>query len=1100
MFGYIVKVCLLWSHVYMTCSAFNVEDRIPIIKQGPKQSLFGLAVEQHYTTENPSSLNDITFLVGAPKAAAASDENLNLQNPGALFQCSISSQRQCQRVKVNLGRQSFEVNNSNSWLGVAVKSQKPGGLVAVCAHRFTIRGGSANKVVWEAGVGRCYLLDRNLNEVDFPGIIQPCVGKVGSEGTYSEESYGYCQAGASCVFADNIGEEIGIGMPGTELWRGEIYTYELSTSEFFPDFIFSNAGINKQQVDHYSYVGYSIAAGFHDLLKKSGEPLFAAGAPRGGNVGQVVVFQKITTKNEIKHNVTAILHGEVVGSAFGHAVEIVDVTGDSKSDLIIGAPHYYDRVNKTGGAIYVYVNKGLGKHKLGPAADVVVYGEPDSAFGSSITTLGDINMDGFNDIAIGAPGADQGIGRVYIFHGTRSGVIVEPAQIISGQRLYLTDSFSVRGFGYALSGGLDMDLNGYPDLIVGSLSDAAFLYRCRPIVNVTGSISASNDKININLNAQYNPNIVTIDVSKPPKKFVSFNTTICLSYTALPLTFDEPVDITYTVKLDVNNLDNEFMSRVSFSPLSKIAIKSGTLKLHSQTKNIRTCETFSVYLDNEMQDKLSPFVLSLSYDVVNKTITDNTDLTSLNQYPIFNKNLENIVFAQVGISKNCGEDEICESDLRMNVQYMVWLNGKSNFEPLPVENGTPVLYAGTEKKIGIKANISNAGEDAHQAKLNIVFPDSLTYDGVNGLSSQNCKPSVQNNTLIVCELGNPFRKGNQVSLLIRFLYDESLYDVNQFSVSMGLETSSVQPQLFNHSYAVAVLVQAKLTIDGYAAADQIPFGGKIVGESAVRAPQDVGLYVNYEYEIENSGDLHTGPVVATINWPYAISNGKWLFYLLEYQVTGKSFQNDAVCNVLPDQLDPLNIKEKQVEFQSNSRLKREVAQSVTEEELPHQSASVLDSNNPNVELLCPDTARCLKITCSLGIMPRQTKLFLNITGVVWNATLLEEFNGTARVRVFSTAGVFVNRTNILYASSSVLNDTIITTLLSEVITAEEYRVEWWIVVVAVLAGVLLLIFIVLIMYKCGFFKRRRNNSDYHKARQYKQASRKADEYSDQLVY
>jgi len=42
------------------------------------------------------------------------------------------------------------------------------------------------------------------------------------------------------------------------------------------------------------------------------------------------------------------------------------------------------------------------------------------------------------------------------------------------------------------------------------------------------------------------------------------------------------------------------------------------------------------------------------------------------------------------------------------------------------------------------------------------------------------------------------------------------------------------------SYAVAVAVQAQLTIEGYSTRDQMPFGGDAVGESAVMEPEDAG--------------------------------------------------------------------------------------------------------------------------------------------------------------------------------------------------------------------------------------------------------------------
>lgn len=39
------------------------------------------------------------------------------------------------------------------------------------------------------------------------------------------------------------------------------------------------------------------------------------------------------------------------------------------------------------------------------------------------------------------------------------------------------EAVDIKSFGYSLSGGLDVDGNQYPDLLVGSLADTAALFR-----------------------------------------------------------------------------------------------------------------------------------------------------------------------------------------------------------------------------------------------------------------------------------------------------------------------------------------------------------------------------------------------------------------------------------------------------------------------------------------------------------------------------------------------------------------------------------------------------------------------------------------------
>ena len=51
-------------------------------------------------------------------------------------------------------------------------------------------------------------------------------------------------------------------------------------------------------------------------------------------------------------------------------------------------------------------------------------------FGLSLAALGDINLDGYSDVAVGAPydGVD-GRGAVYIFHGSARGVRAKYTQV-----------------------------------------------------------------------------------------------------------------------------------------------------------------------------------------------------------------------------------------------------------------------------------------------------------------------------------------------------------------------------------------------------------------------------------------------------------------------------------------------------------------------------------------------------------------------------------------------------------------------------------------------------------------------------------------------
>ena len=106
--------------------------------------------------------------------------------------------------------------------------------------------------------------------------------------------------------------------------------------------------------------------------------------------------------------------------------------------------------------------------------------EVDADFGRAVTQVGDIDGDGYHDIAVGAPGADAGgtnRGEVYIYMGDPDGIEATPALVLSG-------TINEEAFGQSVAGGWDVNGDGYGDLIVGApgytgahaSEGAAFLY------------------------------------------------------------------------------------------------------------------------------------------------------------------------------------------------------------------------------------------------------------------------------------------------------------------------------------------------------------------------------------------------------------------------------------------------------------------------------------------------------------------------------------------------------------------------------------------------------------------------------------------------
>ncbi|MBX7042003.1 MAG: FG-GAP-like repeat-containing protein [Ignavibacteria bacterium] len=143
---------------------------------------------------------------------------------------------------------------------------------------------------------------------------------------------------------------------------------------------------------------------------------------------------------------------------YGYSVSTAgDVNSDGYSDVIVGA-YSYDNGQANEGRVYIYHGSSTG---LSTTANTVSESNSASAlFGYSVSTAGDVNGDGFSDVLVGGPGW-AGSGRVYVFHGSLSGIstVWNYSLNADGSGYYLGCSVSTAG---------DVNGDGYSDVIVGA--------------------------------------------------------------------------------------------------------------------------------------------------------------------------------------------------------------------------------------------------------------------------------------------------------------------------------------------------------------------------------------------------------------------------------------------------------------------------------------------------------------------------------------------------------------------------------------------------------------------------------------------------------
>uniref|UniRef100_A0A8B9X3C4 Integrin subunit alpha 7 n=1 Tax=Bos mutus grunniens TaxID=30521 RepID=A0A8B9X3C4_BOSMU len=1033
---------LLAGLLFPGAAAFNLDVMGALRKEGEPGSLFGFSVALHRQLQpRPQSW----LLVGAPQALALPGQQAN--RTGGLFACSLSlKETDCYRVDIDQGADVQKESKENQWLGVSVRSQGPGGKIVTCAHRYEARQRVDQILETRDVIGRCFVLSQDLairDELD-GGEWKFCEGR-----PQGHEQFGFCQQGTAAAFSPDS-HYLLFGAPGTYNWKGLLFVTNIDSSD--PDQLVYKTLDPADRLPGLagdlalnSYLGFSIDSG--KGLVRAEELSFVAGAPRANHKGAVVILRKDSASRLVPE---VTLSGERLTSGFGYSLAVADLNNDGWTDLVVGAP-YFLASRRTGGAVYVYMNEG----SLGGVAS-----PPGSP--------GDLNQDGFPDLAVGAP--FDGDGKVFIYHGSSLGVVTKPSQVLEGEAV------GIKSFGYSLSGGLDVDGNHYPDLLVGSLDDTAVLFRARPVLHVSHEVSILPRAIDLEQPNCANGHLVCMDLR------------VCFSYIASPSSYSPTVALDYMLDGDTDRRLRGQVPRVTFlsrGPDDPKHQSSGTVWLKHQ--HDRVCGDTMLQLQENVKDKLRAIVVTLSYGLQTPRLRRQAPGQGLPPVaPILNAHQPSTQRTEIHFLKQgCGEDKICQSNLQLVQARFCARVSDTEFQPLPMDaDGTTALFAlSGQPVIGLELKVTNLpsdpaqpqadGDDAHEAQLLVTLPAALHYSGVRGLDPVE-KPlclSDENASHVECELGNPMKRGAQVTFYLILSTSGITIETTELEVELLLATISEQ-ELHPVLARARVFIELPLSITGVAIPQQLFFSGVVRGESAMRSERDVGSKVKYEVTVSNQGQsLNTlGSAFLNIMWPHEIANGKWLLYPMRVELEGGQGPGQrGLCSPRPNIL--------QLDVDSRDRRRRELGPPESQEpqEQPEPSTSWWPVSSAekkkNITLDCArGTANCVVFSCPLYSFDRAA--VLHVWGRLWNSTFLEEYSAVKSLEVIVRANITVKSSikNLLLRDASTVIPVMV--YLDPAAVAAE-GVPWWVILLAVLAGLLVLALLVLLMWKMGFFKRAR---------------------------
>ncbi|KAG7227580.1 hypothetical protein INR49_005395 [Caranx melampygus] len=721
--------------------AFNLDTAHVIRKSGEQGSLFGFSLAMHRQL-NPDKR---MLLIGAPRARALGNQKANIT--GGLYKCEISQSSGCERIEFDNDEDVRIENKENQWMGVTVQSQGPGGKIVTCAHRYQRRLFVNTAQDSRDITGRCYVLSQDLtidsSSDEDGGNWNFCEGR-----SRGHEMFGSCQQGLAATFTKDY-HYVVFGAPGAYNWRGIVRVeqknntlLEIGVYDDGPYEVGDEHDLNPElvPVPANSYLGFSLDSG-HNITRSRGLTV-VAGAPRANHSGAVVLLSKQAGSSS-RLSVEHMLYGSGLGSSFGYDVAVVDLNSDGWQDIVVGAPQFYMKDRDIGGAVYVYINKAGRWEKITP---IRLNGTKDSMFGLAVENIGDVNQDSYEDIAIGAPYDDSGAGKVYIYHGSVKGINTSPAQILLGK------DHNLQFFGYSLAGGMDLDINSYPDLAVGSLSDTALIYRARPVIRIRRDVKISPQEIDLTIKTCGNSICFTVDA--------------CFTYTANPASYSPKLTISYSVEADGELRKQGLPSRVSFLNTSRNDADyqyNSTLDLRGQKQ--ATCVMVKAKLKDNIKDKMRSIPIVVSAEILGTKRRTKNGLPHL--MPILDSSQPSKEVMEVNfVKEGCGSDHVCRSNLKMEYKLYYKLNNTNS--SLRIKNSVPVFHMNYERKnLFLQVTVSNMnGDDAYEAKLVGAFSDELSYSGVRSNQTAGEKQVIcstnQNGSQADCELGNPFKRDSKV--------------------------------------------------------------------------------------------------------------------------------------------------------------------------------------------------------------------------------------------------------------------------------------------------------------------------------------------------
>ncbi|XP_029980884.1 integrin alpha-4 [Sphaeramia orbicularis] len=970
--------------------AYSLDQDHSLGFRGPPSSMFGYSVLLHrHKTQT-------WLVVGAPVANSSS--NPFTLSPGAIYRCGVDEHGACQLMHADVSRcgKTCEAESDHQWLGVSL-SRQPGdnGHILACAHRWKNVFYSRKDQNHKLPNGVCYRYGNDLSHA------QPIIPCYRDHQRKFGEDYGSCQAGISNVLTEDL---IVMGAPGTSYWTGSVLVYN-TTSRAMAVYLDDNS----ETISFGSYLGYSVAAG-HFLSPSSLEVV--GGAPQYNQRGKVYIFSIESSMLRVISTVS----GMELGSYFGSSVCAVDLNADGLSDLLVGAPMATGAAREEG-RVHVYMNQGEAELL---EAEFQLKGSDAYAarFGEAIADLGDLDDDGYPDVAVGAPQEDELRGAVYIYNGREDGISPTPSQRITGSML----GRDLRMFGQSLSSGVDIDGNGYQDVAIGAfLSDSAVVLRTRPVVRVEASLV---------LPEQVDQQVALCRDHKTPS--VCFNVTVC--FTVSSRQYRGAIDLQYNLTSDLLHKPS-FPHRFYFhgngssnSTKGRVRARLGQL----------TCTSHLALQRKDVRDIFTPIRFEVSYGL-RETHAHRSPSRSLPPLkPILQQGAgrQNSVSRQTRFARSCFLLN-CSTDMQLSAQLV-----------LPQRR--PYFALGSTRTVMLNATVTNAGDDAFLPRLTLRFPDHIHYVRVlqtdDALVSCDLIQEVNSTVGVDCGVSGLLLPAH-TQLNVSFLFDVSQNSTaGDISIQVSTSSDNYENEEYLHDNALTLLLPLKYEVDlnihGFVSPTSFVFGDEDLTPVACFNER-----FNYTYKVLNSGQSRSVDTVVEITLPKTLTPHRHrLLQVVDWQ------SSQGVCSISDTSIPVIEDCD------------------VPQASFIKQLVFFFSSTTMRTMFCGHDGLLCERLVCRLGNLE---------AGRVATIQLDIRLNPKVLLQAPGRHGVMVLESTALMTSpkedhhTTLIQTQPMTQVLVEALFTHKpsMTVKVFIIVVSLVLGLMILAALIWCLWKAGFFKR-----------------------------